>query len=110
MNVGSFLLIALSVASSVAGQILFKHAMHDAHSRKKSGLILAAGVVVMAVGFFVWLRLLSLFDLSFLYPFEGLDRLFILPAAAFFLREKITPQLWIGVVLIVGGVVLVAAS
>ena len=64
----------------------------------------------MAVGFFVWLRLLKRFPLSFLYPFEGLDRLFILPAAAFFLREKITARLWAGVFLIVGGVVLVAAS
>ncbi len=110
MSIGSFLLIALSVASSVAGQILFKHAMDDAHSRKKSGIILTAGVFVMAVGFFVWLRLLTRFDLSFLYPFEGLDRIFVLPAAAFFLREKITARLWIGVFLIVGGVVLVAAS
>ena len=110
MSIGSFLLIALSIACSIAGQVLFKFAMHDEHPRKKSALVLAAGVVVMAVGFFVWLRLLARFDLSFLYPFEGLDRLFILPAAAFFLREKITPRLWIGVILIVGGVVLVAAS
>lgn len=110
MSVGSFLLIALSVASSVAGQILFKHAMHDAHSRKKSGLILASGVVVMALGFFVWLRLLARFDLSYLYAFEGLDRLFILPAAVLFLREKITLRLVIGMVLIFGGIVRVATS
>ena len=84
--------------------------MDDAHSRRKSVLTLTGGVAVMGIGFFVWQGLLARFDLSFLYPFEALDRLFILPAAAFFLREKITPQLWVGVLLIVSGVVLVAVS
>ena len=110
MSLGSILLIALFVACSITGQILFKSAMSDAHSRRKSALRLAGGIASMAAGFFAWQCLLARFDLSFLYPFEALDRLFILPAAAFFLREKITAQLWIGMLLIVGGVVLVARS
>jgi drug/metabolite transporter (DMT)-like permease len=110
VSVGSLLLIALFTACSIGGQLLFKHAMDDAHSRRKSVLTLTGGIAVMGVGFFVWQGLLARFELSFLYPFEALDQLFVLPAAAFFLREKITAQLWVGVLLIVGGVLLVAAS
>ena len=64
----------------------------------------------MALSFFLGLSQLSELPLSKYYPFEGIERVVIVIAAAFFLREKITAQLWIGVILIVGGVVLVAAS
>jgi undecaprenyl phosphate-alpha-L-ara4N flippase subunit ArnE len=64
----------------------------------------------MGVGFFIWLALLSSLDLSFLYPFEGLNRLAMLIVAAFFLKEKVTARLWLGVVLISAGVALVASS
>ena len=110
MNPASITLLALFLGCSIAGQLLFKSAMSDTTSRRKSALTLTGGIAVMALGFFVWQGLLARFELSFLYPFEALDRLFILPAAAFFLREKITAQLWIGVSLIVVGVMFVAAS
>jgi len=73
-------------------------------------LDLAAGVLAMAVGFVTWLALLQRFDLSFLYPFEGLDRVLLALGAWLFLREKVTRDLWIGVILICLGTTFVSAS
>ena len=112
MTIVSLLLIGLSECCGIAGQVFFKIAMgrHWEKSRAKAWLLLAAGAAVMALGFFVWLRLLTTFDLSFLYPFEGISRLILLAAAALFLKEEIKPSLWLGVLLISAGIVLVASS
>ena len=78
--------------------------------RSRRLLDIAAGVSAMTVGFFVWLALLHRFDLSFLYPFEGLDRVLLALGAWLFLREKMTTDLWIGVILICLGASFVSAS
>ena len=107
-----FCLVLFSIAFSVAGQIFFKHAMAD---DSKSGaarrrLDLTAGVLAMTVSFFTWLFLLRRFDLSYLYPFEGLDRVFLASAAWLILKEKISRDLWIGLILICLGTLFVASS
>ena len=105
-------LVIVSEGCSIAGQILFKLAMGEKWntSRKSASLVLLAGVGAMALGFFLWLGLLSRCDLSFLYPFEGMNRLVLLLAAVVFLKEKIEPRLWLGVLLISAGVTVVAVS
>lgn len=112
MNPLSIALIIFMELCAIAGQILFKVAMGHRwdHSRRQAVGILGGGVAVMALRFFIWLGLLSSFDLSLLYPFEGLNRIVLLAAAAIFLKEKITPALVVGVLLISAGVLLVATS
>ena len=112
MTAWTLLLIVISECAAIVGQIFFKHAManHWGKSRRTAAWVLSAGAGMMAVSFFIWLSLLAKFDLSRLYPFEGLNRVVLLCAAAIFLREKIAPQLWIGVVLISAGVALVFVS
>ena len=112
MTLWSIFLIVLSECAAIAGQIFFKHAMANrwSQSRRTAAWVLSAGVLAMTVSFFIWLNLLAKFDLSRLYPFEGLNRVLLLFAAAFFLRERIAPQLWIGVILISAGVALVFLS
>ena len=107
MTALAFLLVVISETCSAAGQIFFKHAMGG---KGKKGAKLAAGVTVMAVGFFLWVGLMSRFDLSYLYPFDGLNRVLLMIAASIFLKEKMTLNLWVGVTLICAGVVLVSAS
>jgi multidrug transporter EmrE-like cation transporter len=105
-------LITLSIVCSVTGQMLFKLAMAD-HSKgtiSGRGLELVGGVMAMTISFFTWLTLLSRFDLSYLYPFEGLDRVLLALAAWLILGEKMSPDLWIGLVLICLGTVFVAGS
>jgi len=112
MTAWTVFLIVLSECAAIAGQIFFKHAManHWSKSRRSAARPLSAGIGTMTVSFFIWLSLLAKFDLSRLYPFEGLNRVVLLCAAAVFLRERIAPQLWIGVVLISAGVALVFVS
>ena len=101
-----FALVIVSELCRVVGQIFFKHAMSG--GKGKNGLW--AGVAAMAVGFFLWLGLLKKFDLSFLYPFEGLNNVMVTCAATIFLKEKMTLSLWVGVGLICAGIVLVSRS
>ena len=68
------------------------------------------GVATMTLGFFLWLGLMSQYDLSYLYPFEGLHYILIVLAAAVFLKEKASLSLWLGVALISAGVVIVSAN
>ena len=107
-----FCLILFSGTCSVAGQIFFKHAMSGCVGSGKShrALSLAAGVLAMTVGFFTWLTLLQRFNLSYLYPFEGLDNVILAFGAWLFLREKITRELWLGTILICFGTMLVSAT
>jgi len=71
---------------------------------------LSAGIFVMAISFFLNLGLLQRFDLSYLYPFQGLSVIIISLMAAIVLREKLTFRLVIGTLLITAGVVLVSIS
>jgi len=107
-----FGLVLFSIACSVAGQVFFKHAMasHSKSSASRRKLDLVGGLVAMTVSFFTWLSLLHHFDLSYLYPFEGLDRVLLAFAAWLILNEKVSRDLWIGLILICLGTIFVAGS
>ncbi len=112
MTAISLLCVILTELCSVAGQIFFKHAMSQPEGGPRAkflGMFLS-GIAVKALAFFLWLGLLSKFELSYLYPFEGISPVLLVLAAALFLREKMTLNLWAGVILISAGVVLVSAS
>lgn len=111
MTVVLFLLVLLSETCTVAGQLVMKHAMTlDDAPRARFIRVFSIAIACMAAGFFIWTGLMQFFDLSYLYPFDGLNRLMIVFGASYFLKEKITPALWLGVGLISVGVVLVSAS
>ena len=114
MTLLALLLILISVASLVAGELLLKHAMQSTHAagfRQRSFvLFFVVGVAAMAVYFFLTLGLLQRFDLSYVYPFQGLTVILITAAAAWLLRERLTARLMIGSVIITAGVVLVSLS
>ena len=61
----------------MVGQIFFKHAMSGREGEQ--GVEAAPAVVAMAaVEFFLWTGLLRKFDLSYLYPFDGLNRVVVM--------------------------------
>ncbi len=105
-------IVSLCEICNLAGQLFFKHAMGGLwhHARARAWLALAGGIGIMAASFFLWMGLLPQGALSQLYPFEAITRILLLAAAGIFFREKITPQLWAGVLLISAGIVLVAVS
>ncbi len=112
MSLTAFLLTVLSQLCLVAGQVFFKKTMSwpDDGSKLRRMLIFSCGVAIMAFGFFLWVGLMAQFNLSYLFPFEGLHYLFVVIAAAVFLKERASWSLWTGLLLISTGVALVSVS
>ena len=114
MSTIAFLLVVLTVAFLVAGQVILKHAMGMTHTTpmpwKKFIPKFALGIGMMTAWFFLWLSLLQSYDLSYLFPFDALSAVLLSLAAMVFLKEKLTLRLCVGVVLIVIGVMFVSAS
>ena len=102
-------LIFLTECCSVVGNLLFKHAMNQSE-RVRTIRFLAMGIALLALNFFLWLGLLPQFPLSYLYPFDGLNRLMVVVGAIVVLKEKVTLALWGGMLLITAGIALVSAS
>ena len=114
MSILAFLLIVVSLLSFVAAQLILKRAMEFSATnglRNSRFVSLAAtGIALMTVSFFLTLGLLQRFDLSYLYPFQGLSVIFITLMAAVALKEKLNLRLTVGALLITTGIVLVSFS
>ena len=65
------------------------------------------GVAMMAVAFFALLGALSLYNVSFVVPVTALSYVAGAVGGITFLRERVSPQRWLGVVLVAVGVTLV---
>ena len=114
MTLVSFAIILIALVGEVGGQLVLKKAMGVSNA---GGFLawkfvrpFSAGILLMTVKFFLNLGLLQRYDLSFIYPFQGLSVIIITFAAAIILREKLTLQLTIGAMLISAGIVLVSMS
>jgi uncharacterized membrane protein len=110
----AFFFIVVSLLTFVVAQLILKRAME---ATKTTGFRNAqflwkvtGGVILMTISFFLTLGLLQRFDLSYLYPFQGLSVLFITLMAAVVLKEKLNARLAIGALLISVGIVLVSMS
>ena len=114
MSFPAFALIVISLVTFVAAQLLLKRAMEfSVRNGMRNSYFLsrvAIGVALMTVSFFLTLGLLQRFDLSYLYPFQGLSVIFITILAAVLLKEKLSLRLTIGALLITAGIVLVSMS
>ena len=114
MSFLAFALIVISLITFVAAQLILKRAMEFSARNGMRNLHflsrVALGVALMTVSFFLTLGLLQRFDLSYLYPFQGLSVIFITILAAVVLKEKLSVRLTIGALLITAGIVLVSMS
>jgi uncharacterized membrane protein len=114
MSFLAFFFIVVSLVSFVAAQLILKRAM-DATTRtgfRNAQFVskVTGGIVLMTISFFLTLGLLQRFDLSYLYPFQGLSVIFITLMAALVLKEKLNMRLAVGALLISAGIVLVSMS
>lgn len=114
MSLLALSLIVISLLSFVVAQLLLKRGMEVS---AKNGFrhprfiwLVAPGVLLMTISFFITLGLLQRFDLSYLYPFQSLSVIFITLMAAAVLKERLNLRLTIGAVLISVGIVLVSLS
>ncbi len=67
-----------------------------------------AGVLFLGVFFFLYLVALSWADLSFVLPLTAVSYIFAAFLAKFFLNEDVTLLRWVGTVVIIAGITLVA--
>jgi uncharacterized membrane protein len=110
----AFFFIVVSLLSFVVAQLILKRAMESTTTSGFRNLRfvphVAGGIALMTISFFLTLGLLQRFDLSYLYPFQGLSVIFITLTAAVVLKEKLSLRLIVGAVLISAGIVLVSMS
>jgi len=110
----AFFFIVVSLASFVVAQLILKRTMEATTTSgfRNPRFIkkVAAGIALMTISFFLTLGLLQRFDLSYLYPFQGLSVIFITLMAAVVLKEKLSTRLAVGALLISAGIVLVSLS
>ena len=115
-------LILVSVTLAAVAQVTLKAGMN--HVTDASGGQLAlngdslkqiasqvwvwAGLAIFAVSAVLWLFALSRANLSFAYPFAALGYVIIVVASILFLDEHVQPLTWVGVALIIGGILLIA--
>ena len=115
MTAVALVLVLIALVAHTAGQIFLKHAMRSSHSRtgfrsRAVAIPFAIGIALMTTQFFLVLGLLQRYDLSFIYPFQGLAVIIITLTAGITLQEKLSLQLVIGSVLITVGVVFVSMT
>ena len=114
MSFLAFFFIVVSLLSFVAAQLILKRAMEATTTtgfRNAQFLSkITSGILLMTISFFLTLGLLQRFDLSYLYPFQGLSVIFITLFAAVVLKEKLNMRLAVGALLISVGIVLVSLS
>jgi len=59
---------------------------------------------------FIWLFVLSKADLNFAFSLDSMHYIFIALGSMWFLKEKVSPVRWLGIVAIAGGIFLVSLS
>ena len=112
MKVLPVALVLFAMLAFVSGQVLFKHAMQTSHRGfdRQFAKFFVPGVASMTISFFITMGLLQRFDLSWVYPFQGLSVIIISLLGGIVLKEKLSFQLVVGALVISIGVVLVSLS
>ncbi|MDD1656059.1 MAG: hypothetical protein LUO87_01610 [Methanomicrobiales archaeon] len=114
-------LILITVGLGVAGELLFKTGAVQLPSLDFSSVpsalggflallsnpLILVGFCCYGVGAVLWIVVLTRLDLSYAYPMYALMYAFIPLAAHFVLKEQIPAARWIGIAMIVTGVLIV---
>ncbi|WP_372881369.1 EamA family transporter [Psychromonas sp.] len=113
----SFFLFTLSLASSCLSQYWQKHAALLFHSQPQLSLVQKAfakpmllALLSLGVSFLAWLGVLSKWDVSVAYPLLSLNFVIMLLVAKYAFAETVYKRQWLGVALIIFGVILIAGG
>ena len=119
-----FLFLFLIVTAGTGGELCVSRAMkvvgevHDFRPAALVRFVLRAmrvgwmwiGIAMMALAFFSLLAMLSIENVSFVVPVTALSYAAGALGAMLFLRERVSPQRWLGVFIVCVGVTLVWLS
>lgn len=111
MGVVQYIALVLCVAGIAVGQILFKLASQALGSGTNlwaliSSPYLIGGGALYVAATFTWIWLLSRVELSQAYPFMALSFVMVPLLSMAFLGEEVSYRYWLGIALIVVGIVL----
>ena len=119
LTVALFLLIAVTLGAF--GQISLKYGMKQFGALGAPGTSMVAGLgravvspyvllglSLYAVSSAFWLIVLSKWALSYAYPMIATNYLLVVLLSRFFFKDSVTPFQWVGIVLMVTGLMLVA--
>lgn len=111
--------ILISVGLAAIAQLVLKAGMDKVGDKPQVVEVLKGaaatplvwvGLILFGLSALVWLVVLSRTALSFAYPFASLTYAIIVIADRFVLHYDVPPVRWIGVALIIAGIVLVATT
>ncbi len=68
------------------------------------------GLIIILLETFTWFIILSKIDLSLAFPIGSMSYIFVILVSAFLLHENVSPNRWIGTLIIITGISLVAMS
>ncbi|HTY51797.1 MAG TPA: EamA family transporter [Methanomicrobiales archaeon] len=114
-------LILVTVALGASGELLFKTGVGQVQNLDFTSIpgvlssvvailsnpVILLGFICYGVGAVCWIFVLSRLDLSYAYPMYALMYAIIPIAALVFLKEHIPAGRWVGILLIVAGVIVV---
>lgn len=114
----TYLLVAIYLFCSVGGLTLVKigadhNSFHAAQSffNLQLSYTTVIGLFLYVFSFLLWIVIVQRFNLSFIQPLTaGLSYVLVLCASLFILKETIVPMQWIGLALILAGVVFMNIS
>ncbi|MBU0573763.1 MAG: EamA family transporter [Candidatus Margulisiibacteriota bacterium] len=117
----NYLILAISIALAVLGQLLMKHGMNIFGtfpiSKLPQNIIpmfmnpwVFCGMAAFAVSSIFWLVVLSRINISFAYPMVSVAYVIVALFAMIFFKENVTLIRWLGIAVICFGVFLISRS
>jgi undecaprenyl phosphate-alpha-L-ara4N flippase subunit ArnE len=124
LSVKSISLFCISMLCYTLGNILFKKGMNSFLTSSHTGWrghwasvkqvltskLIMLGLVIFVLEAIVWLAFLSITPLNIAAPLSSANNIFILLASAWFLKERISRKRWLGVALIITGILFVGGG
>lgn len=121
LSLKSISLFGAAMALDTLGNILFKKGMNHFSvptllgwqgysatiKQALSSRDVTLGGIAMVLEAIVWLFFLSITPLNIAAPLSSANNVFILLASAWFLKERVSGKRWLGVILIITGMVFV---
>jgi drug/metabolite transporter (DMT)-like permease len=124
LSLKSVSLFCISMLLYTLGNILFKKGMNRFLTPAQTGWrghwagvkqvlssqLIMLGLLIFVLEAIVWLAFLSITPLNIAAPLSSANNIFILIASAWFLKERISRKRWLGVTLIITGILFVGGG
>ena len=124
LGIKALILFAIAMVFDTAGNLLLKLGMNDFVVSRLTGWsglstnfkqaiaskILILGALSMVCEVIVWFGFLSITPLNVAGPMASANNVFILLASSWLLKERVSPKRWLGVGLIITGMLFVGSA